>query len=631
MNTLAGGQPGGRCACVMRLAACLALLAGLAVTDAAHAAVQVGSVRASVLSDHTGSEPTRHGYREYRVALRNTADEPARVTIALGDEGLRGTALIERLQRQVTVAAETRTVVALHQPPLPMARLLLVTVAGQTDGLQLPAPEHEPRPRWHGGSNRIGSILRSQGIDPRTESRATGDNPPRPVEFYRANLPVEQWSDAAWLTFSVFDLVMLTGDEFDRLRPAVRENLRRYLLAGGALAVVGESDWPRNWRAAWHRRAPAEQWDNDRIERFDLGFGAVIRLPAAEPGLPAGDLGPLIDIAGDSAAPFSNPSSVDQANRALPVIEDLGIPRRGMLVLMVAFALTIGPINLLVLHRLKKQIWLLGTVPAIAVIFCLAVWGYATASEGFAGRERTAALTFLDQPNQVAASIGWAGFYAPLTPGGGLRFEPHTELTPQIDQDRGGNDQRGRTVQWGEGQRLSNGWIVARVPAHFRLRKADDALLRLAVQRDPGGTLAVTNGLKADIQSLHLMGHDGAVYQLSNLEAGARAEPGRMNPVPEAGSASRSLRSVFNDDWLDGLDDLRRSPAAYLRPGRYIAVLAEEPFVESGLDLADRRETETVVYGVFAPPRGDAGQPAPAERENTRGDTDQREGAGGDE
>jgi len=65
------------------------------------------------------------------------------------------------------------------------------------------------------------------------------------------------------------------------------------------------------------------------------------------------------------------------------------------------------------------------------------------------------------------------------------------------------------------------------------------------------------------------------------------------------------VRDLFARDWLTALNRLRRDPRRYLRPGSYIAVLAEEPFVESGLDKAGEREGATVVYGRFAP-AGDA-------------------------
>ena len=64
------------------------------------------------------------------------------------------------------------------------------------------------------------------------------------------------------------------------------------------------------------------------------------------------------------------------ANRAFPVVEDIGVPVRGLLALMFLFALAIGPVNMFVLARKKRKLWLFWTVPVISFVTCLAVLGY---------------------------------------------------------------------------------------------------------------------------------------------------------------------------------------------------------------------------------------------------------------
>ncbi len=60
--------------------------------------------------------------------------------------------------------------------------------------------------------------------------------------------------------------------------------------------------------------------------------------------------------------------STYEANVKFPVIEDIGIPVKGLFLLMLLFVLAIGPINLMVLARKKRRIWLLWTTPVISLL-----------------------------------------------------------------------------------------------------------------------------------------------------------------------------------------------------------------------------------------------------------------------
>src|SRR5205807_2362189 len=102
-------------------------------------------------------------------------------------------------------------------------------------------------------------------------------------------------------------------------------------------------------------------------------------------------------------------------------------------------------------------------------------------------------------------------FYSPLTPGDGLHFGPETELTFQGGEDiyygkrgygyeeepRGGG--KAFTLDWSIDQHLARGWVSARLPAHFRLRKSEVQRERVTVHRDKDGNLSAVNGLGAEI------------------------------------------------------------------------------------------------------------------------------------
>src|SRR5204862_7230127 len=104
--------------------------------------------------------------------------------------------------------------------------------------------------------------------------------------------------------------------------------------------------------------------------------------------------------------------------------------------------------------------------------------------EGITPDVRIESLTVLDQVNRRASTVGTTAFYCPLTPSQGLFFEADTEATPLIElfDYRSSSD---RQMDWTRSQHLERGWITARVPAHFRLRKSE--LRRERIQIDNSG------------------------------------------------------------------------------------------------------------------------------------------------
>ena len=78
---------------------------------------------------------------------------------------------------------------------------------------------------------------------------------------------------------------------------------------------------------------------------------------------------------------------------------------------MIVFVIVIGPVNLSLLSRWKRRLWLLWTVPAIAGITVAAVFGYMLVAEGWSRHIRTDIITVKDETTGRATTIGWTAFY----------------------------------------------------------------------------------------------------------------------------------------------------------------------------------------------------------------------------
>ena len=215
--------------------------------------------------------------------------------------------------------------------------------------------------------------------------------------------------------------------------------------------------------------------------------------------------------------------------------------------------------------------------------------------EGITPDTRTSGLTVLDQANRRAATVGLTAFYCPLTPSQGLFFSSETEATPLVEVGAYQNGTE-RELDWTQAQHLGRGWVSARVPAHFQLRKSEIRRERLQVE-NVNGQITVVNGLGAPIQSLWLADGEWHVYTAKNIPAGQKA------------SLSMS-KDALRDDKLGARMLLEKCGAAvnlanaesYLQPNTYIAELDSNPFLENGLGpkaQTARTKSHAVDYGLL--------------------------------
>jgi hypothetical protein len=362
------------------------------------------------------------------------------------------------------------------------------------------------------------------------------------------------------------------------------------------LLVVGEWQFPDS--------AQAEQSVAHGMEDYHVVFGRCI--VQDEPVVSIwsdGQWDHISDAVRDSAGRWQRTFGVEEANRRFPVVERVTIPARGLFLLVVAFAVVIGPVNLLVLSRKKARIRLLWTTPAIALLSCLAVLGYAFVTEGWRGTIRAATLTVLDQPGHRATTVGWLGTYSPLTPRRGLRFGYDVEVTPMVGTTWWQVGEHPRQVDLTADQHLATGWISARVPAFFNVRCSEFRRERLAVTRTEDGSLRIVNGLGAEIEVLWLADSRGNIYRTTYVAAGA--EKILKSPVPGLSAGEGDVfeqlhseylanRAIIGADFLD-----HRKPAQHLIPASYLAVSRDMPFLTDALDNVKERKYRSVVFGII--------------------------------
>jgi ABC-2 type transport system ATP-binding protein len=223
------------------------------------------------------------------------------------------------------------------------------------------------------------------------------------------------------------------------------------------------------------------------------------------------------------------------------LVAETMVPVRGLFLLVVLFSVAIGPVNVWLLSKYRKRIWLWWNVPAISLATCLAVFLYAMMSEGWTARGKTASLTLLDERCHRATTIGYVSLYCPLTPSRGLHFGVDTDVAllsrerSSYRYSRYGRREGGPYfVDWTSDQHLASGWVTARVPAYFQFRKNEDRRERLSVEKKADGSVVVVNALGADIRRVYLADASGRVFEGRDIAAGAE-----RTLVPAAGTGRR--------------------------------------------------------------------------------------------
>jgi hypothetical protein len=444
-----------------------------------------------------------------------------------------------------------------------------------------------------GGTNRAwATAARASSFQPGT--RATFTAASDPDQLLRARIEPAQWSEH-WLAYTAFNAVLLTQTDFAEMPESTRTALWRYTETGGRLVVIGRIEVPEAWRAREIPSGPA-------IAHHRVGFGECLQLDAnAVQNLSNAQItklkGLLVQASANTPLEWLETAGAETLNRSFPVVGHADLPVRGMALLMLAFVLVVGPINLGVLRAVKRPIWFLWTIPVLSVITCLIVLIYSLLSEGITSSTRVASVTLLDQGARRATTAALLAFYCPLSPGDGLRFSLETHLMPLHTQHRG---QTSLEMDCSSGQHLTRGWVAARVPAHFFTRKSETRRERIQIERAADGSLMAVNGLGAPVKTLWLADAQGKLHRADAIEAGAKATLATTGETVGRG-ALPDLSKFMNDPVAQIPAQSIAHLKPWLRAGVYFAELEEAPFVESPLAGKIKSNSGSLVIGLLEP------------------------------
>ncbi|AQT68462.1 hypothetical protein STSP2_01626 [Anaerohalosphaera lusitana] len=568
-----------------------------------------GDIRV-VAQDNPQNTGTTHGYLQYEFLVTNSSSSQTHeVTLELPGNSYRfGGDALESITRTRKIAAGDSVIMQLLQPPVPGSGdglAVYINGARQKEMVSFSfRSDHGQNFYMHSGSGIVLRVSRdvNQGeLDSLIEkvwgSSSHGYRSTPTVKTNKTFKPVSEWP-RNWLAYSAYDSIVVEADELDRAGSAVKQAVADYVRAGGSLTVLGQSKPDPAWGFAESSREELLQ-DGARVSY--VGFGSIAML-TDDNAFTSSDNQTLIrtlkDEVWDKSKPKLIADSVQQANNSFAVIEDMSIPVRGLFGLILLFAVVMGPANLFILSRKKRRIYMLWTVPLISIAASLAVVFYATFAEGWRGFARHGAVTYLDQSAQRASTVGIAAYYSPMTPSGGLHFDFETAVLPVGLNRQHSSAGSMRTIDWTNDQHLKSGWIFARVPAHFQLRRVGPSRLRMNFERKDD-KLHAGNGLGKDIHKLWYADDAGDIFVAADIVAGQEEVMMRDPNMSVASADSDAFRKVHERRWNNATTSVITSPASYLEPNSYMAIIRKPVFVEPALtNLKENNHMEVIIGSV---------------------------------
>ncbi|MDR1053521.1 MAG: hypothetical protein LBL39_05045 [Planctomycetaceae bacterium] len=602
---------------------------------------------------------TKHGYAEYRYLVQNRDNVPHKVKLSLEPMTYSGGSGISSLSSStdtVEIAAGSNAVLRLFQPPVRFGANNQETKVSIDGWVRDTINSHVSHMNTFSSTNNNAPVVFVSQQTPATTreffARRTtqkpddGGTPTTPpttstsspaaaalhaavhsptvaqvLTLLLSNVSVDEWSDS-WLSYTRFDCVVMTSDEWSGAvtrKPAVLSAVKRYVEVGGILVVLGK-DWevPAEWKPIFDTSKNKKPSESDKFEKtvvcgkvFVLGrtgtevaenpnlFDEVIKNidSAAVSEKVRLDLAQHDEHSRGYGGGY-NDSTISRMHNTLPVVAKYGVNIRLVLVLIILFAVLIGPVNVFVLRSINRRIWLIWTVPATSLIASFLVLLASFMSEGLLKQASSLTCTVLDQRRDVATTFGFIGYYSTFSTGS-PKFSSDIELVPFFDSNSWSIELQ---VDGSGNQVLLGSWILPRVPAYFSLRKNQlQQKLNVAFNWSDAEKPTATNGLGVRIEHISVCSPTGEIFEANSIEAGEQKVLTRAGrPISKLTEAEfyNNLRTN-QQSFLSSTSNIM-SQQTDLFPGSYRAEIKDwNPFLEKGIQNLKTFEHKNQIIGIY--------------------------------
>lgn len=389
---------------------------------------------------------------------------------------------------------------------------------------------------------------------------------PEQAEMQSQDLPHD------WRMLTAFSLVIIDGDGVSSgMSSELQEALRRYAHAGGSVVVSSPQSMPTG-----SLRELGEQALRGALSH---GLGHIVALPAFGSG--SDELASRL-----AQLPMHGVGLWPATDAMFPMQEIAGLgkaPVTVFVMIILAFAILVGPVNFLWLRRRKQPLLALVTVPVLGFGTTILILGYGILHDGFGVRGVAHSCTLLDQRSHEAVSVNASTLFAGMAPSD-MTMPPDTLLLSA----RAGVRDNSMLDRWSwdaDTQRLDGGILPSRTPTPLLSVQQGPVRERLTVRRSGDSLEALLDGglqpqgrmVLRDLDGQYWAGDSGRLLRVS--EAAGRSEFAAMQ--------DRASTVRVNEAQMSATERLPLGLPQWGEPGSYATQVERAPWLHNhGVEVA---------------------------------------------
>ncbi|PCJ57301.1 MAG: hypothetical protein COA79_16485 [Planctomycetota bacterium] len=276
-----------------------------------------------------------------------------------------------------------------------------------------------------------------------------------------------------------------------------------------------------------------------------------------------------------------------------------------LFLLLLVFVIIIGPINLFILHRIKRKVWAVFTIPFISFSFVFVMVLFAIFSEGFTGNYQSHSFIIINSENRQAIDISETRLYSPMASSNGIRRKLQSVSYP-IAKHLGYSEKNSRSYQVeyevGAGQYLRGDYYISRVDNLFKTYQALDIKQRFEIKENVKG-IKLLNGFNDELKIVVYDKKEKKYY--SSLEPWKTGENKLMSLIlPDQKKAFEAigLPDVYDYNVTSYMNLCLKDESDFTiekRNSRYIFIATgkKNPFYKVGVSSVNMQDSHHVIVG----------------------------------
>ncbi len=417
----------------------------------------------------------------------------------------------------------------------------------------------------------------------------TSSSPTTPEHVRVAGIAYENLSELIEAYSSLHALVLDVGEGALPSRGAL-DAIEGWVRTGGVLAIGGRGAW-----AVIAKEPALSAWVEPRfrvrespdVVTYACGLGTLIVFEG-DAVLASPDQVIALNKSIEALAPLNDIQPRSAFDIAIPGVE---VPFRSLTLILVLFAILVGPVNLILVRRSKRPALLLLTIPAISIVFSVGLVVYGAAAQGLDVRATSQSIGVLDQRSHHGSSHERRLMFAGLAVGDGIRPGPGTVVQRAYEASFDWRKRDEYTTTYASGTTLSGAWLPVRTPTKTVFTVDRAARGRIDIEHTADGWKA-TNGLDSPVTWLVFRDTSGDMHLFDSTIA-----PGRSGVASAVGPDSNSVRGLESANVLaETLED-----GAFLPRGAWIGRVGSSALLDPCGIQYEEKASNHVVMGILEP------------------------------